>query len=291
MDFAENEMIGNNPSETWSGFVGNTQSLQRDGWVFRAIGKWEGAKPTITSSFDNAWQRRVQPGGDRRLYESWIMSDFKREAHNYLLHLPEPNNFLEWMALGRHYGMPSRLVDFTYSFFVAAYFALSLRNKGEHGCIVALNLPRMKQQWEAKRDKEYPDFTGDRGSFHSNELFHEFAFKRRDTYAIVVNPLRRNPRLANQKGCFLCPGNIDIEVDENLRRTLGSEPDVKKLVCLRDELKTDAMEALRGMNVSQATLYPDLIGWAESRRDLVHREIPDVRFREELEIAISKPRI
>ncbi len=66
---------------------------------------------------------------------------------------------------------------------------------------------------------------------------------------------------------------------------------VKKLICLRSDLKTEAMNALFQTNITQATLYPDLSGWAKSRRDLVHREIADDRFREELEIAIQDPRI
>jgi hypothetical protein len=293
MHFAKNEIIGDDRSVKWPALVRKIQSLQRGGkeWVFRAIGKWDTRDVDVRSSFDNAWGRRVDSGGDRRLYEIWILSDFKREARNYLSNLPEPDNFLEWMALGRHYGMPSRLVDFTYSFFVAAYFALSLRSKNEDGCVIALNLTWMKRKWESKLLKDYTGFEGEKGSFHSSELFHEFAFNRNENYAVVVNPLRRNPRLANQKGCFLCPCNVSSEADSNLVETLGDEAGVKRLVCLRKELKTEAMEALRAMNISQATLYPDLIGWAESRRDLVHREIADKRFREELEFAITKPRI
>ncbi|MBU0486189.1 MAG: FRG domain-containing protein [Proteobacteria bacterium] len=300
MNFASNEVIGNKPDWKWDQLLDAIQCLKPNGnqWVFRAVDKWEEKATStseyevpITSSFDDAWERRTgsKLPGDRRLYESWILSDFKREAHNYLGHLPEPSNFLEWMALGRHYGMPSRLVDFTYSFPVAAYFALSRRKKNELGRIVALNLTWMKKDWEERRRRMYTNFTEKQASFHSEELFHHFAFVRQDTYAVVVNPLRRNPRLANQKGCFLCPGNIEEDVDQNLAQTVGRTPDVKKLVCLHPDLKTTAMKALAGMNVSQATLYPDLSGWAESRRDLVHFDIPDDRFKEELEIAISMP--
>jgi hypothetical protein len=219
----------------------------------------------ITSSFDDACRRRSGgiPAKDRWLYESWILSDFKREAQNYLSHLPEPHNFLEWLALGRHYGMPSRLVDFTYSFYVAAYFALSMSRDGEDACVVALNLARMKEDWERRLRRSYQAFKGRAGSFHNPKLFKHFAFVRQDRYAVIVNPLRRNPRLANQQGCFLCPGNIRDEVDTNLQQTLGSAGNVKRLFYLRSAVKAEAMKALGRMNIGQATLYPDLIGWAE----------------------------
>ena len=299
MDFDKSEVIGNDPRLKWNELVAQVQDLEPKGsqWIFRALTGWDATGSPdpvpVTSSFDDAWQRRAVPTktGDRRLYESWILADFKREAHNYLSHLPEPGNFLEWMALGRHFGMPSRLTDFTYSFHVAAYFALATRKNDEHGRIVALNLTWLKNDWEARLASHYKTFAGRTGSFHSHELFKEFAFVRCDPYAVIVNPLRRNPRLANQKGCFLCPGNIEEDADHNLSRTVGATTNVKKLICLRSDLKTEAMNALFQMNVTQATLYPDLSGWAESRRDLVHREITDDRFRQELEIAIQDPRI
>src|SRR5262245_3155755 len=293
MQFTDDEILPTKPDAKWEDVVREAEPLQRAGWVLRAIGAWteDQRDIKIKSSFDIAWDRRIAASGDRRLYEIWMLADFKREALNHLGHVPEPTNLLEWMAIGRHYGMPSRLVDFTYSFFVAAYFALSLRAKDQHACIVALNLRRMKKNWERKLASEYPEFTVERGSFHSEALFREFAFDHPENYAVVVNPLRKNPRLAKQLGCFLCPGNIDITADENLTSTLGLDREMKKLICLRSNVKTQAILSLNGMNIRQATLYPDLVGWAESQRDLVHQELDDPRLKEELEIAINDPRI
>jgi hypothetical protein len=47
-----------------------------------------------------------------------------RQCHHYTLHTPEADNVMEWLALMRHYGAPTRLLDCTYSFFAAVYFAL-----------------------------------------------------------------------------------------------------------------------------------------------------------------------
>lgn len=301
MDFGSNEVIDTKQSPSWAKLQSEIEALGSNGsqWVFRALREpvdttSSGRRVAITSSFDDACKRRSggMPPRNRWLYESWMLSDFKREAHNYLSHLPEPGNFLEWMALGRHYGMPSRLIDFTYSFHVATYFALSMKMEKGDGCIVALNLTWMKENWERRLRTSYSRFKGHAlGSFHSHKLFRYFAFVRHDKYAVIVNPLRRNPRLANQMGCFLCPGSIQHEADANLAQTLKNNPNVKKLIYLRSPVKREAMIALFGMNISQATLYPDLVGWAESRRDLVHREIADSRFRKELAVAIRTPRI
>src|SRR6516165_574954 len=97
MEFADSETID---KSTWAELVKQIQSLQehQHQWVFRALGRWDPKgdprKVPITSSFDTAWKRRVDvasdhppPAGTRKLYEAWILYEFKREAHNYLAQL------------------------------------------------------------------------------------------------------------------------------------------------------------------------------------------------------------
>src|SRR5205823_11959746 len=56
--------------------------------------------------------------------EQAAIIDFKRSCHLYSPPgLPDDDDTLAWMALMRHYGAPSRLLDFTYSLFIATYFA------------------------------------------------------------------------------------------------------------------------------------------------------------------------
>lgn len=316
MNFRHNEIIGHDCG-TWAKVSEEIRFLDRlpanpnrkSQWIFRAVGKWEephdrsksdkaaeaGYSVSLYSSLDDAFNRRIGQldARDRRLYESWMLYEFKREAQNYVRNLPPSDDFLEWLALGRHYSLPSRLVDFTYSFYIAAYFAIAKLKSGEDGQIIALNLSWMKDEWEKKLRTEYGQkFRGRKGSFHDKDLFQQFAFHRHEKYAVVVNTLRRNPRLARQHGCFVCPGNVEVSFDDNLAATVGDQPNVKKLVRLPSRVRTEAMRDLMQMNVTLATLYPDLTGWAESRRDLVHLDdIADERFRRELEIAIRQPRI
>jgi hypothetical protein len=51
-----------------------------------------------------------------------LIRDFARSYHLYGKQAaPQKGNTLEWLSLLRHYGAPTRLVDFTYSFFIATY--------------------------------------------------------------------------------------------------------------------------------------------------------------------------
>jgi FRG domain-containing protein len=50
---------------------------------------------------------------------------FRERAHLYSRSLDAPKSTFEWYALIRHYGGPSRMIDITSSYLVAAYFAVS----------------------------------------------------------------------------------------------------------------------------------------------------------------------
>jgi hypothetical protein len=78
--------------------------------------------------------------------ENQLLYDFRSSAHQFLANLPSETEKLEWLAVLQHYGTPTRLLDWTYSPTVAAYFALrSKPERAERACIWALNLHRLKQ--------------------------------------------------------------------------------------------------------------------------------------------------
>ena len=55
--------------------------------------------------------------------EEYVEREFKRRAHHYLADLPSEDEDLERLALMQHYGAPTRLLDWTRSAYVAAFFA------------------------------------------------------------------------------------------------------------------------------------------------------------------------
>src|SRR5262245_49646803 len=90
-------------------------------WAFR--GQQE---PVLAPAIEKAFNRFRQPYSKARV-EINLLREFKRHYGRIGHGLPSPRTSLEWLALMRHYGAPTRLVDWTYSFWIAVYFAVARR--------------------------------------------------------------------------------------------------------------------------------------------------------------------
>ena len=51
---------------------------------------------------------------------------------------PEPDDYFGWLFLAQHYGLPTRLLDWTENPLVALYFAVLEQEEASDGCIWAL---------------------------------------------------------------------------------------------------------------------------------------------------------
>lgn len=194
-----------------------------------------------------------------------LLRKFKRQCFLYTSQPPEDENIMEWLALMRHYLAPTRLIDWTYSFFVALFFAIE--NASSNAAIWALDTDWLQEQV----GKYFPDERDifDRDQHIKKETFKEL-FTQDKAKAIVyaVNPYRRNERLSIQQGIFLCPGRIDIPFEDNLVGLLSKQNArkyFKKLsINLNCTTRNEILRHLSGMNVSRAALFPGLEGFARS---------------------------
>ena len=103
----------------WPDFVRQVEALE--GWAFR--GQQRADWPLVSSL-----TRRLQAfSPDPRLWplrEARAMRIFRRKAHMHLQDRQALDDALRCLALMQHHGAATRLLDFTKSPFVAAFFAL-----------------------------------------------------------------------------------------------------------------------------------------------------------------------
>lgn len=204
--------------------------------------------------------------------ECGLLREFQRRAHHYLPHVPEEKNYLEWFALMRHYGAPTRLLDWTYSFFVALYFAVESADK-QQGCAVwAINSDWMRGPVDSVI-RQHPNafwYLRTDPNVEREKTFRA-VFMRRPGIPVVgaVNPHRLNERLTIQQGIFLCPGDVGKPFKDNLIELLRLGTDTQDnfrrlIVCPTEDSRRRILLRLHSMNMDRATLFPGLQGFAES---------------------------
>ena len=203
--------------------------------------------------------------------ESGLIRKFKRQCHHYDIQTPEEDNILEWLALMRHYGAPTRLLDWTYSFYVALFFALSDATPGKACAVWALEQRSIKKQLQKRNSDIFKILEKDE---HVTCKSWKRVFKRRKPHAFVylVNPFRLHERLVIQQGNFLCPGDITKTFEENLAAVLPKR-DKRKLfkyiIKCEPEDRRDILLHLHRMNINKATLFPGLEGFTKSLKTLM----------------------
>ena len=217
--------------------------------------------------------------------EQRIIHDFKRKGHQFLKDPPQHQDDFGWAATIQHYGGPTRLLDFTRSIYVAAFFALeSASGECAIWCVEEFALhDALEVRAGLKFSTSMPHW----------ELAHKltalangfFTRNSNDAFVIAVEPFRLHRRLTLQQGLFLCPSAVDLPFMQSLAGTLGLAPDVSyspepyaqnvhsaqllnsakmiKLV-LAPEMHRDALEDLWKMNITAASLFPGLEGFARS---------------------------
>jgi len=252
-------------------------------WIFRAENN---NKRYLETHLEKAFRRNGVKDKDRRKREIGIIRTFQRKAALYLEREPDKDDVLEWLAIMRHRGTPTRLSDWTYSFYIAVYFALA---ENKDGIVWALNFSKInkpepivkkicekkngfrKFSWSLLYYLKKCDFLGIQ--VEGDKLIDTAITCHLMNYPIKcvypVNPFRLNKRLSVQQGLFLLPGDITKSFVENLTATFGGSNKTKEYLWRIKITPTKAkrnkiLGRLKDMNISNEVLFPGLDGFAKS---------------------------
>ena len=78
----------------------------------------------LETSIERIAARQDYPLGQLAERERHMVREFQRRAHHHVTAPPSPKDRLERLAMIQHYGGPTRLLDFTHSFYTAAFFSV-----------------------------------------------------------------------------------------------------------------------------------------------------------------------
>lgn len=268
------------------------RETRRPGWIFR--GHKRASYP-------------LQPSIERVSACDWaeaeyrILREFQSKARMHMdpIQLPPVHHKLGWLAIIQHYGAPTRLLDFTYSPYVALYFALRNREKGEsdYAEVWAFDAAALREQarnkgWEAGKETERqkgkspkrrpplsmnPADTLSALQLAQEEDEHWDVLIRRTLrpcgtrrehfnssgFVAVALPPLQNPRLSSQQGVFLLNGAEALSFELSLQSMMqGVEQPWYKRFRVPEKSLDEMEEQLFQLNIHDLSLFPDVEGLA-----------------------------
>ncbi len=228
-------------------------------WGFRGQGdsSWN-----LETSLERAWR-----GQERDIAEKVAFAEYRRKASGLRGSRLTPTNSVSLLAEMQHFGAPTRLQDWTKSFYVAAYFAFETQRDAKEVAVWAIELAWLKGtalRKMQKADKTCRKLTirDDLGTPH---IVDHLILNNRASFVLPLTAFDMNERLGIQQGLFLCPGDVTKTFTANLLETDKAEL-AKKCLKFRLSMKcrAEVLADLRKMNISAATLFPGLDGFARS---------------------------
>jgi FRG domain len=250
---------------SWDDFI-KVVSGHEDKWVYRGHGKSCWPLQSLLERRIRSWNSCIALS---QKIEKQMIRDFRRRY-------PDPadarihDDTLYCLALMQHHGAPTRLMDWTYSPYVAAKFAA--QEGAKDAAIWCL-----RAAW-CKETAEYDPVVGDdvklraHDRFRNEDTFRRIYLKAGRRFVCLENPYRLNQRLILQRGVFLCTGDISLGFQRNIEAMDGweSEQNLVKLVLRLDREQTAQFAFnLRQMNMTSELLFPGLDGVAYSLGELI----------------------
>lgn len=198
------------------------------------------------------------------LLEAPLLRSFRKYAYHARLDVTPSDpagSVWHWLALAQHHGLPTRLLDWTYSPYVAAHFATSnLEAYDVDGAIWCVDYSKTNHLLPARLkhilDKEKtPVFTSQMLSQAAVTL-EEFDALADSEFVVFFEPPSLDNRIVNQFALFSLMSSPRGVLDQ----WLACHPELFRRVIIPAALKWEVRDKLDQANITERVLFPGLDG-------------------------------
>jgi hypothetical protein len=223
----------------------------RSDLVYRGEGR---AENELTTSLQRL-------GGPYAGLERHLLRNFRKYAH---WNAVARETIWDWLALAKHHGLPTRLLDWSHSPYVALHFATANRALyHEDGAVwlvdyvrAARFLPRPLRQ--VLDDEGSNSFTAEMLQRAAASLRELDQLAEDEEFAVFYEPPSLDDRIVNQYAVFSLMSGADVRLDT----WLETRPELVRRIVIPAELKWEVRDKLDQANLTERVLFPGLDGIA-----------------------------
>ena len=222
---------------------------------------------TLQSSLERVFLDKYESVAKK--YEDYSYNFFVSRFNVYGKSHNVPTAKLEWLSIMQHHGVPTRMLDFTYSPYVALYFAFENMLKPYQGncAIYAIDYMEILNRSLESLNREDIKITLEQLSYNRDEIFNKINNKSPDIL-LITEPNVFNSRLEKQKGCFLVPNTYQtIEQVLGMGQYDGIDHYRFIVPC---SFCNEVYALLKQMNIDGKAIYGDLEGLSKSIKNSLY---------------------
>jgi FRG domain len=195
--------------------------------------------------------------GDVRRLELALLRNFRKYAHAEAV---GTDSVWHWLALGQHRGLPTRLLDWTYSPLVALHFATEdPADYDQDGVVWCVDFVEANKRLPRRLRRILQDEGSDTFTVEMLAPFktlRDFDALAREPFLVFVEPPSVDRRILNQLALFALMSSPRATMDDWLRR----HPELCHQVVVPASLKWEIRDKLDQANVNERVLFPGLDG-------------------------------
>jgi hypothetical protein len=223
---------------------------------FRSPFAFRGAT-SATHTLASSLLRLAGHHADVRRLELALLRNFRKYAHG---EVTRTDSIWDWLALGQHRGLPTRLLDWTYSPLVALHFATDdPQTFGRDGVVWCVNFIEANRKLPGRLRRMLEQEGSDTFTVEMLAAFdtlQEFDTLRRDPFVVFMEPPAVDRRILNQLALFSLMSSPDARLDDWLER----HPTLCRQVRIPAAAKWEIRDKLDQANINERVLFPGLDG-------------------------------